>query len=328
MTREARAGNTDLDPTLVDAAASWFVRLSSGVVSAEERASFEHWRQANSEHARAWSRFEALQQTIQHGTVSVPASIATSTLRAARRRLTERRLLLKSLAAIGVAIPAAHLARQNSSLRHAFADLRTGVGERRRVTLDDGTQLWMNTATAADLHFDGRERRLLLRSGEIQIATAADPAGRPFIVTTVDGSLQPIGTRFGVRRFEDETTTRLYVTEGAVEVRPRDSAAARRVVAGESLQFDSSQTSALTLTGADAWVDGMLGAERTRLEDFLVELARYRRGLLRCDPAVADLRLTGTFPLADTDRVLAKLAETLPVSVHYRTRYWVTVTAR
>lgn len=81
--------------------------------------------------------------------------------------------------------------------------------------------------------------------------------------------------------------------------------------------------------GADsAWIDGMLIANRMRLDAFIAELARYRRGVLRCDPAVAGQLVTGAFPLHDTDRVLAMLAQVLPVELHARTAYWVTVAAR
>jgi len=58
---------------------------------------------------------------------------------------------------------------------------------------------------------------------------------------------------------------------------------------------------------------------------FLAELSRHRPGVLRCDPAVAALELTGVFPLADTDRVLTALQQSLPIKVHSLTRYWVTV---
>lgn len=59
--------------------------------------------------------------------------------------------------------------------------------------------------------------------------------------------------------------------------------------------------------------------------DFIREVGRHRAGVLRCDPAVADLRLTGAFPLDDTDRVLEGLEQTLPVTVRGFTPYWVTV---
>ena len=62
-----------------------------------------------------------------------------------------------------------------------------------------------------------------------------------------------------------------------------------------------------------------------RLADFVQELSRYRPGWLRCDPAVADLRVSGVFQIDDTDRALAAVAHALPVRVERRTRYWVTL---
>ncbi len=62
-----------------------------------------------------------------------------------------------------------------------------------------------------------------------------------------------------------------------------------------------------------------------RLADFLKELARYRAGLLRCDPAVADLRISGGFQVDDADAVLLAVSRSLPVRVVSRSRYWVSV---
>lgn len=76
------------------------------------------------------------------------------------------------------------------------------------------------------------------------------------------------------------------------------------------------------------WLSGVLRAEKMRLDDFISELDRYRPGLLRCDPAVAGLLISGAFQLRDTDQILHALSQTLPINVHYRTPYWVTITAR
>ncbi|PJI37258.1 siderophore-interacting protein, partial [Methylobacterium radiotolerans] len=42
-----------------------------------------------------------------------------------------------------------------------------------------------------------------MRSGEILIATGHDDAGRPFAVSTPNGLLTPLGTRFSVRQQDD-----------------------------------------------------------------------------------------------------------------------------
>ena len=77
-----------------------------------------------------------------------------------------------------------------------------------------------------------------------------------------------------------------------------------------------------------AWIDGFIVAERMRLGDFIQELSRHVPGLLRCDPAVADLRLTGSYPLQDPEQIFSMLEQSLPVTVQRRTRYWTTLTSR
>jgi transmembrane sensor len=49
---------------------------------------------------------------------------------------------------------------------------------------------------------------------------------------------------------------------------------------------------------------------------------------LRWDPALEALRITGSFRLDNTDQVLALLTASLPIEVHTRTRFWVSLTPR
>lgn len=64
-----------------------------------------------------------------------------------------------------------------------------------------------------------------------------------------------------------------------------------------------------------------------RLADLLDELSRYRSGRIVCDPQIADWRVSGVFHVRDTDRALRFLTQVQPVTVRYRTRYWVIVEA-
>ncbi len=76
------------------------------------------------------------------------------------------------------------------------------------------------------------------------------------------------------------------------------------------------------------WRDGVLVAQDQPLGHFLRELSRYRPGVLRWDETLEALRITGSFRLDNTDRILTLLAASLPLDVHMRTRYWVTLTLR
>ncbi|MBO1241159.1 FecR domain-containing protein, partial [Bordetella holmesii] len=209
---------------------------------------------------------------------------------------------------------------------------RTATGEQRTVTLPDGTVLTMNTGSVVSLDFDAARRQLDLREGEIMIATAADSGGRPFRVKTSNAVLTPLGTRFAVRELDQgRRITRLTVFEGSVRAEPAARRQAARVVhAGEMAELDDRTLlfAAAIQEDQPAWANGMLVANRMRLDRFLDELARYRPGIVRCDAAVASREVTGAFRIDDTDRALEVLASVLGLQLRYRTRYWVSVGPR
>jgi transmembrane sensor len=230
-------------------------------------------------------------------------------------------------AGTGVALYASHGALERSG---QLAALHTATGERREHRLADGSVVMLDTGSALDLRYTATERRLLLRAGAIHVRTAPDPADahRPFIVEMPRGTLQALGTRFSVRLDGGGAPgrDRVEVFEGAVAVAPLQGPS-RRVEAGEWADFgaDAVQAGALPPQADAAWTRGLLVAERMRLDGLLAELARYRRGVLRCDPAAAGQIVSGVFSLDDTDATLAALQGALPVRVRRATRFWVTV---
>lgn len=310
----------DIEQSILDEAADWMVLLQSGEATSHDRERLAHWRERSPAHKAAWSRAEGVLETFQR----VPSRLGRSTL----SRLPDpgRRQLLALLA---LAVPGAWLAWRHTPWQEWAADLRTATGEQKTVTLADGTRLALNTATAVDMAFTTTERRITLIGGEILITTAPDPlpTARPFIVHTAQGSLRPLGTRFNVRHLD--SGTRVAVFEGAVEVRPAESEAAV-VRSDEQMAFTAHGIQPVQPTDANAalWERGMLLARDMRLGELVVELGRYHRGILRCDPAVASLLVSGAFPVADTRASLALLEQTLPVRIGQATSYWITVQAR
>ena len=77
--------------------------------------------------------------------------------------------------------------------------------------------------------------------------------------------------------------------------------------------------------GAGLWEQGMLLARNMRLGDVVTELARYRSGVLHCDPAIADMLVSGAISLRDTDAALNLLANNLALKVNRISPYWVTL---
>ncbi|MEN0035494.1 MAG: FecR domain-containing protein [Cellvibrio sp.] len=309
-----------IDRRVAREASRWFVLLQ-GDASSSERADCARWRQSHPDHEQAWQLAEHFHAQI----TQIPADIGLPTLD--RPRNLDRRATLKMLTLLIIAAPVGAISYRDLPWRRWSADVRTAVGEHRELALPDGSKLHLNTDSAVDIAFTAEQRLLCLRAGEILIETAPDAANRPFIVETREGSLHPLGTRFCVRQLSAHT--QVSVMEGVVELRPA-KASPSRLTAGEQTRFNQQGvTPAIALpTGASDWTRGVLRADKTPLAEFAAELARYRPGFLRCDPAVADLTISGSFQLKDTDQALAALSRSLPVEIYYRTRYWVTIAAK
>lgn len=310
------AEGAPLSREVAEAAADWMLRQQSGDA---DLAGLQAWLAANPEHQRAWRRIEKLRSDLR----SMPPGVAKAALD--RPHSPARRRTLQQLVLLLTAGGAGYLGVRELPWQSWSADLRTDTGERREVMLPDGSSLQLNTASAVDLYFDAQRRRVYLREGEIVIRTAPDATlARPFIVDTDQGGVRALGTRFTVR--QKDAMTVVTVHEHAVEISIAGQSP-QRLDAGHTVSFTASRIHDPTPAdpNAYAWTRGLLYADRMTLGELTMELSRYRPGILRCDPAVAALEVSGAFPLEHTDDALALLEGTLPVQVQRRTSWWVTL---
>lgn len=304
---------------VLDAAIAWQLTLDSSTPL--EREEFAKWHAANEEHARAWRQLGMLDQRF-----SVAKGPARNALLQSREGIRRRmRKLGSGLASVVAVVGLALFAGERYlPLDYWLADQRTATGEQRTVRLMDGTVLNLNTHSAVDVRFDEKQRLIVLQEGEILVETGHGDA-RPFIVETAEGSMRALGTRFLVKR--EDAGTRLSVLQSAVAAHPQSDPQEQILREGQQVLIrHNGLDSVVTLNpGADAWTRGMLVVDNARLEDLVHELGRYRRGHLGIAPEVADLRITGSFPLHDTDKALNALLPTLPVQIEQNTPWWVTV---
>ena len=296
-------------------AAHFLTLLESGDASTVDRAELQRWRELDSRHEQAWQKVQALRGRFG----GLPPELAMASL---DRPQAERRRLLKGMLGLAVVAPAGWLVSRELPIDAWRADLSTATGERRSITLADGGRLDLNTATAVNL--DEARRHLKLLRGEIALQSASP---RPFTIETAEGRAVLGQGWLCVRERGD--ACEFSVFEGVAEL---------QVAGGQPVQLLAGQRAMLrrgTLVPAQAfdphvpgWREGVLMANDQPLGDFLRELDRYRPGILRWAPALEALRVTGSFRLDDTDQALALLAASLPLEVHSRTRYWVTLVPR
>lgn len=296
------------------AAARWLTLMEFGG-NEFDSAGLQRWRDSSAHHEAAWQKAQRLRQRF----AGVPPSLGMATL---DRPALPRRAVLKRALGVVALVPTAWMLGRTLPLDAWRADLHTAIGEQRRWSLVAGSLLQLNTDSAVNL--DLKARRLVLVQGEMSLkVSGVTPLAvqAPYGLITV--SRGEVCVRLGERGCQ------VSVVSGSARLHP---------LQGPVLSLEEGQQASLHAAGAGpvtrvdltqpGWRDGVLVAQNQPLGDFLRELGRYRPGVLRWDDALESLRVTGSFRLENTDKILALLSASLPLDVQMRTRYWVTLSLR
>lgn len=212
------------------------------------------------------------------------------------------------------------------------AGVVTDVGEQRTVSLKDGTQVTLNTATRVIVRFDEHQRRIELNKGEA-LFDVAKHAGWPFIVVAGDREINALGTSFVVRRDPDQVSVTLmdgkvsvsesakkYVHDSLPQDKRKASANREVILApGQRLTFAQNVPPKLdqpSIEKITAWRRGKIVFEDTRLADAISEMNRYSAQHLSVEDArAADLRISGIFKYGDSLKFADAVAATYQLQV-------------
>lgn len=322
-----------VEPThqALEQAAEWFALLRSGEATPDERRRWQSWLERAQENRTAWGYVERISSQFQPVQSSPGRDAAAKGYCTANSRMARRRQMLFGLAALAgtglSGLAAWRLTPLPGVVLAWAADHRSATGEVRQIELADGSVVWLGTGSAFDEDYSGGLRRLRLLAGEILIQTAADPA-RPFVVDTPQGRVRALGTRFTVRLDGDETLVAVY--KGAVEARTAGTGSTRVIQTGEQTRFTDEALAATQSAdpAREAWSRGILVTNNTPLADVASELQRYRGGVLRVAPEIANLPVIGSYPATDPDRALAMLEGVLPIRIQRTLPWWVSIQPR
>ena len=213
-------------------------------------------------------------------------------------------LVLAALVAIALVVraPAGRL------FGGAAGDVRvtTGIGERRTVSLSDGTtvDLGVESTLVHPRDFSPARREVTL-TGEAFFTIAADSA-RPFVVTAAHGVIETSGAAVAIRAYPDQPSVRVVVAEGAVTARlagsdsgttplgPRQVARISREGAVQRQRVEDTER-------FTSWRRGRIVLSGIPLREALAELGRWQDADLRiADSVVANRRVTAEFAMTQT----------------------------
>lgn len=203
-----------------------------------------------------------------------------------------------------------------------LADQKTSAGETRALQLPDASALTLSTDSAVNIDMDGEpgtnRRTVKLLRGEV-LAQVAKRGGAAFSVRTTDGAAIALGTAFTVRKTPDATI--IAVAESRVRVCPALAGDDRCVTLapGQRGRLTARQVERLPdqpTAEIGGWAQGWLSFDDAPLVEALDELNRWSTRPVRFDrAALADLRVSGVFPVRDPDRALVNLSKLLPIAV-------------
>jgi transmembrane sensor len=229
---------------IVDEASEWFVEFRVGDVDAAARERFDEWLRRSPEHIRAYIEIARtyVEMPNPHGTKSLdvealiayarsgenivpfdtvgsppshePRALAGPNEQQGRAALhtrpPRRRFLAVAASALMVAL-AGGLWWQSAR----YPLYSTDIGERRSITLSDGSTVDLNARSKLRVEFSKNERRVELLDGQALFQVAKDK-NRPFIVASGEATVRAVGTQFDVYRKDSGTT--VTVLEGRVAV--------------------------------------------------------------------------------------------------------------
>ncbi len=295
-------------------AADWLAAIECG---SADRQAFEQWRAADPAHALAFIRLsqvsrdlDSLRETGLSDKVAAPEEAPAPS--------TNRRKLLM-LGAAGAF--AAGLGGLGWTFAAAAHEAETAVGERRRIVIDDGIALELNTDSQVKWRRRESGYDIDLLRGEVMLERQPGSApcrlhcGQSQIELTGGGR---INARSGPRGVD------LSVLDGDATLRTPTAPAPVRVGMLRKAKLVTGAVPALIAispieAGAvSAWQQGQLRFNGENLENAVAEYNRYlSRPLEIADPSIRQLRLGGRFSATDPADFCRALKQIYGVSAHF-----------
>jgi len=354
-------------------AAEWWVLFDSEDVSLETRTAFVDWLRESALHVEELLRVAqvhgALEQFQRWATLStdetgkshLPADAAGKVMsfplpprppsQDAPRASRPRRTWL----GVGFATAAAALlALWLSGLSPRNYTVVTGQGERRELTLSDGSVVQIDPETGLRISFDSKLRQIDLQRGRARFRVAKNP-NRPFLVRAGGTVVRAVGTEFGVEHRSQGIV--VTVAEGRVAVMPHNTepfplagpgpggepASVPEAVTGEAapvadaaksqaappvVLVSSGQQITVSPTGSAqavrevnaerelSWAEGRLSFENDSVATVVETFNRYNHLQIHvADSALARRTMSGVFSASDPESFVAFLRSTTSVTV-------------
>ncbi|MDO6432924.1 FecR domain-containing protein [Flavitalea sp. BT771] len=177
----------------------------------------------------------------------------------------------------------------------AFTTISTGIGEKKKVTAQDGSLLLLNAGTTIRIQNDfSSDRKIELVDGEVFFDVKTD-AQRPFTVTSGSLTTTVLGTSFNISAYKELNNLSIGVVDGKVSV-AGDSAALSVLLKEEELVFNKTSKTYKKIPldeSLTAWQSGRLVLNDLSFNEMATIMKKnYGIDVVTNDEAIRNTRYT------------------------------------
>jgi transmembrane sensor len=205
----------------------------------------------------------------------------------------------------------------------------TGVGDRRVLTLADGSIVNLDARSRLRVSLRDDARFIDLEAGQASFEVAKDPS-RPFRVRAGEHTVIALGTEFNVEIVR--STLLVTLLEGRVAVVAEDTGTNDELSAGQQLIATGHDRpkvrSDVDLGRATAWQSGKLFFNDEPLVDAAERMNRYAQAQIEVDPAIDRIGISGVFKAGDTNAFVDAVTSYFPVQAERPTENRIRLVAR
>lgn len=165
--------------------------------------------------------------------------------------------------------------------RKALNNLEIPRGGEFHITLEDGTEVWLNAESTLRYpdHFDGGTREVAL-TGEAYFKVAKDRQGRPFHVRTAGQLVRVYGTEFNIFSYEEDQFVYTTLVNGCISLTRDNSQDSELILTpGHQAVFGkadgATKVKPVATDVVTSWRNGMFVFEDQTLDQIMRQLSRW-----------------------------------------------------
>ncbi len=198
-----------------------------------------------------------------------------------------------------------------------WVEVSTEAGQQSKVSLPDGSLVWLNAGTVIKYHPDKNERKVSL-NGEAYFEVNHSP-DYPFVVETGDTRIKVLGTKFNVSHYPESKITETSLLSGKIEMTIDKSNKVVDVRPGEKVYYNAEnqtfgKTEAIVQNDV-LWRQGILVFENESFNDLIIKLERYYAiNFVYNKVSFDNIHYTGTINNLNITRVLEFINLTIPIN--------------